>query len=203
MRKVTCMCESSFEADLPEEIDLDAESGRIDDILAGKFFAIRCPSCGAELKPELRVRLRSKERNLDLQLVPELERQSVYLGQASLPKGAEALVGFTELYERAMLLKAGVDPETVEIIKYWLLEKAAEKEPDAEISIRFSGIEGDKLTFHLGGLRQGETAVLHVGRDLYSRSLADKATTMRNPPFDRIFAGPYKSIRILEFEPQA
>ncbi len=95
------MCETSFDADLPEEFDLDATPEVIGQILAGDFLAVSCPSCGARLKPELRVRLVSKKSGMDLVALPELERISLYRGAAQLPKGSEALVGYPELFERA------------------------------------------------------------------------------------------------------
>jgi hypothetical protein len=198
MRKVTCMCETSFDADLPEEIDLDAEPGRLDEILSGEFFCVSCPSCGAKLKPELRVRLVSRKRGMDLTVLPELERMSLYRGAAGLPKGSQALVGYEELYERARILADGLDPEVVEILKFWLLAKAEESSPEAEPSASYAGTEAGKLRFHLRGLKEGEIGVLPVGRELYDKAVSDKARTLRSEPFDRIFAGEYRSLRSLE-----
>jgi hypothetical protein len=199
MRKVTCMCENSFEADLPEEIDLDAEPGKLAEILDGSFFKVTCPSCGAALKPELRVRLVSRKRDMDLTVLPELDRMAVYRDKADLPKGSQALVGYAELYERARIVADSLDADTVEILKYWLLAKAEEKSPDAELALAYAGLENGKLLFHLQGLKEGEVAVLPVGRDLYDKTFAEKARTLRTEPFDKIFAGPYRSIRVLEY----
>ncbi|HRY56267.1 MAG TPA: CpXC domain-containing protein [Spirochaetia bacterium] len=199
MRKVTCMCESSFDADLPEEIDLDAEPGKLDEILAGDFFRVSCPSCGASLKPELRVRLTSKKRGLDLVVLPELERTALYRGAADLPKGAQTLVGYAELYERARAWADELDPEVLEMLKYWLLAKAQEGAPEAELSAAYEGRESGKLRFHITGLREGELALLRVGQELYDKTAADKARSLRSEPFDRIFAGPYRSVRALEY----
>lgn len=197
MRQMTCMCETSFDADLPEEVDLDAEPQTIDRILAGDFLAVSCPNCGARLKPELRVRLVSKKRRLDLVCLPELERMSLYLGSADVPEGAEALVGYAELFERAKMLADGVDPEAIEIIKYLLAEKAEEKSPEAEVSIAYAGKKEGKLEFHVSGLKEGEVAVLPLAPAIYDKTLADKAKTKQEPPFDRVFKGPYRSIKIL------
>ena len=116
MRKVTCMCETSFDADLPEEIDLDSEPGRIDEILSGTFFQVSCPNCGTILKPELPVRLLSRKRGMDIQVLPELERLSFHLGEVTVPKGAELLIGYAELFERARMVTDGLDPAAMEII---------------------------------------------------------------------------------------
>jgi hypothetical protein len=198
MRKVTCMCETTFDADLPEEVDLDANPAILNEILSGDFLAVKCPSCGTRLKPELRVRLVSKKSGIDICYLPELERMSLYRGAANLPKGAEALVGYPELFERAQILLDSLDPEAIEIIKYWLLQKAAEQAPDAYISVAYAGKKGDKLAFHLSGLKEGQVAVLPVDPSTYARTLAEKPHSLREAPFDRVFKGPYRSIQILE-----
>jgi hypothetical protein len=194
------MCETSFDADLPEEIDLDRDSGTLDEILSGNFLSVECPSCGAMLKPELRIRLVSKKRDLDFVALPELERISLYRGAVELPKGASALVGYHELYERALILADGLDPEAIEIIKYWLIQKAAEQSPDAEIGAAYAGKKDSKLAFHLSGLREGQVAILPVEVSTYEKTLADKPRSLREAPFDRMLKGPYKSVRALEAE---
>jgi len=198
VRKVTCMCETTFDADIPEEIDVDADPGILGEILAGDFLAVSCPNCGARLKPELRMRFLSRKFGMDLVALPELDRISMYRGAVDLPKGAEALVGYPELYERARILEDGLDPDAIEIIKYWLVEKAEEQAPDADIRAAFAGKKGDKLSFHLSGLREGEVAVLPVDQGTYAKTIAEKARSSRETPFAKIFKGPYRSIRILE-----
>lgn len=199
MRKVTCMCESTFEADLPDEIDLDEEAGTIQDILDGKFFALTCPSCGSLLKPELAVRLYSRKLGLDLDVIPEIERLSLYLGKRPVA-AKEVLVGYAELYERARLIADGLDAEAVEILKYFLLRKADEKAPEgAAIKVSYAGLgEDGRLLFHVEGIRAGEVAVLPLPRSSYEKVAADKAKTMKEEPFDSIFKGPYRSARALE-----
>jgi hypothetical protein len=198
MRKVICMCETVFDAELPEEIDLDSSAGALDEILGGEFLAVSCPSCGARLKPELRVRLISKNGGMDLVALPELDRLSLYRGAVDLPKGAQAVVGYPELFERALILKDGLDPEAVEIIKFYLAQKAVEQAPDAELSIAYAGKKGDRLSFHVAGLKEGQVAVVPVEQGTYTKTLADKARSLREAPFDRIFKGAYRSIRVLE-----
>jgi hypothetical protein len=198
MRKVTCMCEASFEAELGDEIDLDSNGAALGEILKGDFFAVTCPNCGTRLKPELRVRFFSKKKGLNFLVLPELERMSLYLGNASVPAGAEVLVGYAELFERAKVLSEGLDPEAIEIIKYLLLQKAWDQAPDAELGVAFAGKKDGKLVFHVSGLKAGELAVLPIAESIYAKTLSDKARTMREEPFDRIFKGPYRSLRALE-----
>ena len=198
MRKVTCMCETTFDADLPEEVDLDTNPKVLDEILKGEFLAVSCPSCGTRLKPELKVRLFSKERGMDVVALPELDRMSLYRGAIELPKGAQAVVGYSELFERARMLVDRLDPEAVEIIKYWLVQKAAEQAPDAEISVSYAGTKNEKLTFHLTGLKENQVAVVPVDSGTYSKTLAEKQRSIREAPLNRIFRGPYRSVRMLE-----
>jgi hypothetical protein len=200
MRQITCMCETSFDADLPEEVDLDASPKALGDILSGDFFAVTCPNCGTRLKPELRVRIVSRKGKLDLVALPEMDRMSLYLGKAAIPDGAEAVVGYPELFERAKLLSDGLDPEATEILKYFLAQKAAEQAPEADISVSYAGKKDGKLAFHVAGLKAGQVAVLPIDPATYEKTLADKARTMRESPFDKIFKGPYRSMRILEIE---
>lgn len=202
MRDVTCRCERSFEAELPDEIDLDAEPARLDQILAGEFFSLTCPHCGERIKPELQVRFRSRKRGLDILVLPEMDRLGFYLGKIEAPKGAELLIGFAELYERARILTDGLDAEAVEIAKYWLRVQAEEKAPEgAMVTVAYAGLDGeDRLRFHVGGLRadSAELAVLPLPRANYERILKDKSRSLREEPFDQIFRGSYRSVRALE-----
>lgn len=200
MKQLTCMCETVFDADLPEEIDLDATPGVMDSILKGDFLSVRCPSCGTLLKPDLRVRLSSAKAKLDIVVLPELERMALYIGKAGIPEGAEALVGFAELFERARILADGLDPEAIEILKYLLLQKAEEQAPEAVILATYAGKKDGKLAFHITGLKEGEVAVLPVDPSTYEKTLADKKKSLTEAPFNQIFAGPYRSVRILESE---
>jgi hypothetical protein len=192
------MCETVFDADLPEDVDIDSAPDTFNAILKGDFLSVRCPNCGTHLKPELRVRLFSKRTKLDLVVVPELERMSLYLGKAGIPDGAEAVVGYTELFERVKMLSDDLDPETIEILKYFLLQKAEEQAPEADISVAYAGKKDGKLSFHLSGLKEGQVAVLPIDPSTYAKTLADKPRSLREAPFDRIFKGPYRSIRMLE-----
>jgi len=202
MRTVTCRCEELIEAAFPEEIDLDNEinTGLLIEILEGNFFAVDCPKCGERIKPEFAVRLRSKKRSLDLLVLPEIERLAFYLDKIRAPKGGEILIGYAELYERALIISEGLDAEAIEIIKYWLASRASEEAPKgSEIAITYAGKnEEDRLKFQIHGLRKNEIAIIPVRMDYYEKTRSDLSRTRRKEPFDKILAGPYKSIRALE-----
>lgn len=196
------MCETSFDADLPEEIDVDEKPGTISQILEGSFFAVTCPSCGSLLKPELEVRLSSRIRNFDIQVIPEIERLAFYLGSRQI-SAPEVLIGYNELYERARMLEDGLDPTTIEIIKYYLLLKADERAPEgAAIRVAYAGLTPDgRLNFHVSGIKPNEVAVLPLSKDMYSKTFAGRTATLAQDPFTDIFKGPYRSIRALEAQP--
>lgn len=201
MRSVTCMCETTFEADLADEVDLDARTGGLQDLLTGDFFSVTCPNCGTVLKPELRVRVVSASRSLRADVLPEADRLAYYLGSVEIKAGDEVLIGFAELFERARILADKLDPETVEIVKYYLRLKAEDSAPDnAEIQVRYHDKGNGRLNFHILGLKQDEVAILPVEEARYERILGEKAKTLKTEPFSRIFRGPYRSLRALDTE---
>ena len=200
MRSITCPCDATFDADLPDEMDLDEEGSRLDEILAGTFMELSCPKCGRKLKPEPRLRLRSTRRSIDLFTLPESERFSFYGGFVEIPRGCEVLIGFPELYERARLVADRLDASAVEVLKYYLLAKAVETQSAGdEVVVSYAGRQEDgKLRFQIAGLREGEIAVLALPFDQYEKALRDLARTAKAEPFARIFEGPYRSVRVLE-----
>ena len=50
-RRIVCFCEHSFDADVPDSVDLGKQPEVEQAILSGEFLSIRCPSCGKVLKP--------------------------------------------------------------------------------------------------------------------------------------------------------
>ena len=161
-------------------------------------MTVSCPNCGVRLKPELRVRLRSSAKHLDLLMIPEIERSAYYLGALSLPSGAELVIGYPELFERARMLADGLRPEAVEVLKFWLLEKAQDESPEAEIGVSYAGLKEGRLSFQLTGLRQGQVAILPVDPSVYQKTESELKGTATKEPFARMLRGPYRSIRVLE-----
>lgn len=199
MRTISCRCEAEIQIDLPDSIDLDADGTSRAAMADGSFLATVCPRCGATVRPELELAVRMPSAGLNAVVVPELERLSVYRGKVDAPKGAELLIGFPELFERVRMLRDGLDPAAVEIVKYVLLGKAEESEPESDISVRYHGLEGGKLSFHVLGLKNGQTGVVALPRDSYDRIKKDLPTASKRPPFNEVFKGPYRSIAKLGF----
>ncbi len=201
MRNVTCPCEAVFEADLPETVDLDARPRTVEEILEGTFLTARCPECGTVVKPDLPVRVFSGSRNLDIQVVPEMERYAFYRGAVPLPSGAEAVIGYRELVERMRAVRDGVSPRALELLKYLLLARAQQDAPDAEIVIEYAGREDGTFLFDVWGLKEDAAGVVKVPASLYDKALEDLSRKSAEDPFSRIFAGTYRSVRVLEADP--
>jgi hypothetical protein len=143
------------------------------------------------------VRLKSASRNLDAIVLPELDRLAVYRGKADAPRGVEILVGYAELFERARIIRDGLEARTVEIIKYYLQGKAEEQEPDADIQVLYHGLADGKLEFHIIGMRSGETGIIRLPRESADKSASDIAR--QDPRFKELFSSQYRSIRKLGF----
>ena len=198
MRTIHCHCDKSFEADVPDTLDLSSDAGLLARIAEGDFMTFTCPHCGARVKPEFPVRVKGASQGRDIQVLPEIERLALYAGKGEVPAGCEALVGYPELIERARLLRDGLDPEASEIVKFYLLGRAEEANPDADLAVLYAGSEEGKLVYHLYGAREGETGVLRVPGETYRGVLADKRRKMQEEPFKEIFKGPYRAVRALE-----
>lgn len=196
MRTVVCSCDASFEANLPDSIDLDAEPEQREALLSGTFMAVACPSCGRKLKPEFSIRVRWPSRGLDLLAVPDMERIDA-ADIAEKESAAGFVVGYPELADRVSVVSAGLDPAAVEAIKYYLLVKASEANPDADASAWFHDAAADFLEFHVHGLRPGEVAVSRIPRSIYERTFAESKTHPENEPFRSIRKGKYVSVQNL------
>ena len=199
MQKITCRCDTVVEIDAPDCIDLDSDPLSLHRMAEGDTPSAVCPRCGALLRAELPLAVQSKERGIDLVVLSEKERLSVYRGKAD-PKGSsEIVLGYKELFERAKALDDGLDPRAVEVMKYALQSKAEEAEPDAETSVLYNGLKHDSLEFHILGLKSGQAGVIKLPRSSYDKVLVDLASTMSKEPMKTVFSGRYKSISKLGF----
>jgi hypothetical protein len=186
-----------MDIDVPELVDIDADPALFRQLQDGSFLTVVCPQCGSTLRPELTVRLKSASRNLDAIVLPELDRMAVYRGKADAPKGVEILVGYAELFERARILRDGLEARTVETIKYYLQGKAEEQEPEADILVLYHALVDGKLEFHIIGMKSGETGIIRLPRESADKAAYDIAR--KDPRFKELFSGQYRSIRKLGF----
>ena len=208
-RRIACFCEKVFEADLPTVVDLAARPAAADEVLRGEFMAVSCPACGKRLTPEFPCRFVGVPAGplgvLDIELVPEAERVAFLSGRLGrdLRKPGRVVIGVPELAEKLTVFRAGFDDRAVEVLKYLLVTgpgRKGETSPEAgrEAVVTFRGFEGEKLLFHVAGLREGEVAVARLERPLYDRIEADLANRLAAEPFRDFCEPPYVSLRRVE-----
>jgi len=199
MKQVQCRCEALVDIEVPEYIDLDANDHVLDNLAKGESPSAICPRCGALVRSELPIHVRSNSRNIEIEVISELQRLSVYRGKTEVPGSSEVLLGYQELFERARILRDGLDPRAIEGLKYILHVKAEESGAAKEISVLFNGKENGTLVFHVMGLKDGETGVIRIPLSSYDRIIDDFSTSLSKEPYKTMFSGLYKSFKKLGF----
>lgn len=190
MKMIPCYCNKEVEFDFPEELDLSAHPEVIDTIMDGTFMSVRCPYCGKLLKPEEPIRVYDSGGTLDLELVPELQRNAFLSGRYKV-KAPRAAVGFPELAEKIAIYLAGLDERAVEVLKL----PGMNRESDRDISIYFSALEGDSLVFHIHGLDPDRIGVTKISRELYTRTMDTIEGKKPDPVYRDIITPPYISVK--------
>jgi hypothetical protein len=193
-RELTCMCERTLSVDFPENVDLQAEPAREDEILEGTFMSVRC-TCGKLLKPEFPFRVRDAQRGLDIYLVPSLDRARFLMGKLeTVPSDVQrVVVGFPEMQEKLRIANAKLDDRAVEIAKYHLMRRAEADNPGKEVTIYFASRGGGVLTFDVHGLRPGEIGRLRVPENAVDRISAELPKNLKRDPYRSFLTGPYVS----------
>jgi len=206
-RRIACFCEKTFDAEIPDAIDLSLDEGVQDLILGGDFMAVTCPACGKRLTPEfpcvvsMAGEIPGAGGARDVLLVPELDRVACLSGRhGGLKDGhARVAIGMPELVEKVLIFSRSLDDRVVEIMKYYLLTgSAGSAAEDREVTLRYSGDEGERMVFHITGLSEGQIGVARLGRDIYDRIQSDLATRLAEEPFSIFCDAPYVSIRKAE-----
>jgi hypothetical protein len=184
-RKIPCLCENSFTAEIPEEIDLDKDGGYLEEIETGVFMNFSCPSCGKLHKPEFPLVVLWPGKNLRLELIPEEKRMEFYRRKKekeTAPPGdkTEVVIGYIELADRLAAVRDGLEPAVIESLKYYLYLKAGEASPENEINIWYHGITdgaggtaGAALEFHIQGLKENSMALTRLPFPLYEKTAED------------------------------
>ena len=199
-RKLVCFCEAKFEADIPTSVNFSKDPKIEESIMQGKFMTATCPACGKLIKPEFPVRIIDPSRGMDIFFVPELDRMSFLRNKLKykVADSKRVVIGYDELVEKILLFKYDLNDQVIEIIKYYLLEKALEdSEPDMEVRILFHGKEDNSLIFHAKGLRKSEVGVLRVDMGMIEKVALQVENKKNEEPFSTILEGPYVSINKL------
>jgi hypothetical protein len=197
MKTFTCRCETVVDIDISDNIDLDSDQSLLEALAEGNFLSIRCPNCASTIRPEMPVRVRSAVYGLDVLVLTELDRLSVYRGKAAVPSACEVLIGYPELFERVRMIKDGFDAQGIEVMKYYIQDKAEEQDPEADITVWYHGLSAGNLEFRIIGLKSGETGVIKLPRGSYDRALEEARSG--GGKFKAMLSGPYRSLRKLGF----
>ena len=211
-RKIPCLCDRVFEAEVPEEINLDTDPAYLDEIKDGSFFNFSCPACGKKHKPEFPLSVLWPSKKLRFEVLPDLERGEFYKRKKNAEKKgsepAETIIGYPEMADRLAVIQDGFEPAPIEAIKYFLLLKAEEQYPDEEIEIWYFGFSkgagsqgGDTLgiesflEFHIHGIKENEVAVMKVPLSLYEKTLHDYESNPKKEIFSVLRVKTYLSVK--------
>jgi hypothetical protein len=180
---INCLCGNSFIINVEEEIDLDSNHEYLENILNGSFMSFDCTACKKKHKPEFKIMIIWKSKNMKLEVLPELERGEFYRKKKeNLPY--ETVIGFPEMADRLAVIKDGLEPIIIETLKLYLIAKAEENYPDKEINIWYHSCGPSGIEFHLDGIRADEVAVMRVPQEVYEKT----ADTFKKQPKGDQFA---------------
>jgi hypothetical protein len=182
-KNINCPCANYFSVDFNEEVDLDQNPSSLDEILSGTFMSFECPACGKKHKPEFKITIIWKSRNIKLEVLPELDRGEFYRRKKE-NQNFETIIGFPEMADRLAVIKDELEPVIIEALKTFLLVKAEENYPGRNINVWYYGKGPSGIEFHLDGIRKDEVAVLRVPREIYEKT----GTDYKKHPKDELFS---------------
>jgi len=191
---ITCLCGTNIIIDYEEEINLDQEPKKLEEILNGTFMSYECSFCGRKNKPELPISIEWKSKNLKMRVLPELERGEFYRNKKDDYK-FETIISYPEMADRLAVINDGLDPIIIEALKSYLLDKAEESYPDKEINAWYHLNDPAFIEFHLDGIKQGEVAVMKVPHEVYKKTLDDYKKNQKNGIFPLLRVKSYLSVQ--------
>ena len=203
-RKISCLCDNTFEVDVPEEINLELNPEYLKEILEGNFFTFNCESCGKKHKPEFPLFVLWPSKKIRFEIFTELDRGEFYRRKKPpLFKDSytlETIIGYPEMADRIAVINDGFEPVPVEAIKYFLQLKAEEEYKDDELNIWYYGFSGDKagdgqLEFHIHGIKENEVAVMKIPLALYRKYLDDYKRRPKNEIYKALRVRSYLSVK--------
>ena len=194
MKKIHCYCGTSFEINIEDKIDLEKTPEIINQILDNSFMNFKCPTCKKLLRPEYRISFFNK--NLDLLMIPEYERDSLLAGTIKLETN-QVVVGYKELQEKFLILTFSYDDRIIELIKLYILKKI---NTELELRIILSDVKNNNLTFHIYGLKENETGISQIPDHIYNSINNNLNERLNHPVVSEILKLPYRSVNKIRTE---
>lgn len=189
-----CPCGKIFPVEFMDEVDLDQNPLEIESIINGSFLNFICPVCKKKHKPEFRIIVIWKLKNLRLEVLPETDRGEFYR-QKKDKHSFETVIGYPEMTDRISVLKDNLEPVIIETLKFYLLAKAEENYPGKDVKAWYHGKGPSGIEFHLDGIRTDEVAVMRVPDDLYEKTSADFKKRPKSEPFSLLRVRSYLSVQ--------
>ena len=193
---ISCPCGRNIPVVIEEEINLDEKPDQLEKILNGSFMSFDCPDCGKKHKPEYPVNLIWKSKNINFEVLPELERGEFYRRKKD-KSGYETLIGYPEMSDRITVIKDDLEPVVIEALKSFLLSKAEDTYPDKEINAWYISKTPKGIEFHLDGIKQDEVAVMILPHEVYEKTYADYKKRPKNEIFTALRYRTYLSVQNL------
>jgi hypothetical protein len=193
-RTITCPCGKVLSVEAEDPVDLDQKPEYIEQIASGSFMTFPCSSCGKNNKPEFPARILWPSRRLTLEVLPELERGEFYRRKQD-PPDTETIISYPELADRIAVIRDGLEPAVIEMIKYMLLLKAEESYPDCDASAWYMGKGIEAIEFHLHGLKTDAVAVIRTPLSLYDKTLSSYQKKADSETFAALRTRSYLSVQ--------
>ena len=191
---ITCPCGNNFPISYEEEIEIDQDTDILEKIFNGSFMNYNCPACRKKHKPEFKIMIIWKSKNIRYEVLPEMDRGEFYRKKKqNLPY--ETIIGFPEMSDRLSVIKDGLEPVIIEALKSLLLAKAEENYPEKEINAWYYGTGPAGIEFHLDGIRKDEVAVMRIPKEVYDKTAADYKKNPKAELFSSLRVRSYLSVQ--------
>ncbi|MCL2229605.1 MAG: CpXC domain-containing protein [Treponema sp.] len=191
---INCLCGTNVSVEYKEEIDLDSHPEILEKIFMGNFMSYKCSFCGKQHKPEYKIKIIWNSKNLNMEVLPELDRGEFYRNKKENPS-VETVIGYPEMADRLAIINDNLEPVIIETLKSFLLDKAIENYPDKEINIWYNNKNANGIEFHLDGIRNDEVAVMRVPMEMYEKSLEDFRKRPKNDIYASLRVRSYLSVQ--------
>jgi hypothetical protein len=193
-QNINCPCGNNFSINVEEEVDLDQNPDSLEKILNGTFMSYNCPGCGKKHKPEYKIMIIWKSKNLKLEVLPEISRGEFYRNKkANL--SVETIISYPEMADRITVINDDLDPVVIETLKYYLLAKAEENYPNKDINAWYHSKSSSGIEFHLDGIRPDEVAVMKIPAEIYNKTADDYRKHPKNDFFSSLRVRSYLSVQ--------